>query len=318
MSSESLQKWHISEPWINAHCALGEGPFYEAKTKSLRFVDIKKNQLLTVSLEQGPESLKVLQLDTRIGVTADIAEADPQNHIVAGLKYGLALLDRKTGKYTYMYKLADEDNERLRVNDGAVDRKGRFWLGTMNDFQYGENPEGSLMRFDPSKGDDARTIVKKDLTIPNSIGWSPDGRIMYWTHTTAGTIFACDYSSPDGGISNERVFFQYDGPGSPDGFRVDVEGNLWSAVYGGAKVIKISPAGKLVGEISLPTNNITCPQFAGTELFITTASDEDGEGSSKEFGGGLFRVDVGVEGLPNYAMASYGIHDALGRLDKET
>jgi len=61
-------------------------------------------------------------------------------------------------------------------------------------------------------------------------------------------------------------------------------------------VLKISPEGKVVGKVELPTRNATCPEFVGTELFITTASDDEGEGESKEYGGGLFRVDVGARG----------------------
>jgi len=127
---------------------------------------------------------------------------------------------------------------------------------------------------------------------------------MYFTDTIGKTVFAFDYSSEDGSLSNERVFYQHRGPGGPDGFRVDVEGNIWHALYGESKVIKISPAGNVVGEILLPTKNITCPQFVGTELFITTAADEEALGGpqSKEYGGGLYRIDVGTTGLKPFAF----------------
>lgn len=141
------------------------------------------------------------------------------------------------------------------------------------------------------------SAVKKDLTIPNSIGWSPDGKTMYFTHSTTQQVIAWDYDAETGAHSNERVFYQHDGSGDPDGFRVDVDGNIWHAVYGEGRVLKISPEGKLVGQINLPTKNITCPEFVGTELFITTANDDEGEGESKAYGGGLFRVDVGTRGL---------------------
>ena len=161
------------------------------------------------------------------------------------------------------------------------------------------DPAGYLVRFD---GATAGEVVRRDLTIPNSVGWSPDGRTMYFTHTTANTILAWDYAPGDGGLSRERVLYRHDGPGGLDGFRVDVEGNIWHAVYGEARVIKISTAGRVLGEVRLPTRNITCPEFVGTELFITTAADEEGEGGaqSREFGGGLYRIDVGVGGVPAY------------------
>ena len=91
------------------------------------------------------------------------------------------------------------------------------------------------------------------------------------------------------------MFYQHDGPGEPDGFRVDVEGNLWQAVYGESRVLKISKEGKLVGEITYPAKAITCPAFVGTELWTTSAKDAE-----TEFGGALFKVDVGVRGLDSF------------------
>lgn len=120
---------------------------------------------------------------------------------------------------------------------------------------------------------------------------------MFFTHSTAREVLALDYDESTGSVSNKRLFYKHDGPGEPDGFRIDVEGNIWHAVYGESRVLKISPEGKLIGQILLPTKNITCVQFVGTELVITSAADEDGEGLSKEYGGCVFRVDVGIEGL---------------------
>lgn len=146
----ALQEWKVTEPWLDLHCALGEGPFYETATQTVRFVDIKKKQLHTASLAEGPSSLKTLQLDRSAGVTADIEGVDPSERIVVGFKDGVAVLDRCTGTYEVISRFsgaaaddASRDNDRLRANDGAVDPNGRFWVGTMTDFPYGEfQPEG--------------------------------------------------------------------------------------------------------------------------------------------------------------------------------
>lgn len=64
------------------------------------------------------------------------------------------------------------------------------------------------------------------------------------------------------------------------------------------QILRISKEGKIVGEIKYPAKCITCPVFVGTELWVTSADDGD-EGvadESKKFGGGVFRVDVGVRG----------------------
>ncbi|GAB1320510.1 rRNA-processing protein cgr1 [Madurella fahalii] len=292
------EKWQAGAPYLDMHCSLGEGPYYEPTTETLRFVDIKKKQLHTVSVTDGPSSLKTLQFEEAVTVTADVEGRDPSETVLIGAKQGLALLDRKSGKYEYLTKLPEVKPERIRPNDGAADPKGRFWLGTMTDFGLGPfQPEGSLYLFP-----NGRTVTRSraGLTIPNSVGWSPDGRTMYFTHSTARMVFAWDFAAEDGSLSNERVFYRHDGPGEPDGFRVDVDGNLWHAVYGEGRVLKISPEGRLVGEIILPTRNITCVEFVGEELFITTAGDDEGEGESKRLGGGVWRVNVGVRGTERF------------------
>lgn len=146
--------------------------------------------------------------------------------------------------------------------------------------------------------------MKSPVSIPNSVSWSPDNKTMYFTHSSSRVIHAFDYSVEDGGISNERVWFTYDGQGEPDGHRIDVDGNMWCAVYGDSVVLKISPQGNVIGKIHMPTKNISCVQFVGTELFITTAGMKEGEGTPEEvdFSGGLFRVDVGAKGLEPHAF----------------
>jgi sugar lactone lactonase YvrE len=161
---------------------------------------------------------------------------------------------------------------------------------------------GSLYLFTPSSPSPTPTPIRTNLTIPNSVGWSPDRRTMYFTHSSARTVFAIGYDPETGALGDERVFYAHDGPGEPDGFRVDADGNLWHAVYGEAAVLKISPEGRVVGRVNLPTRNATCVEFVGSELFVTTAGDEEGEGESKKFGGGLFRVDVGGKGLEHFEV----------------
>lgn len=148
--SSHQQQWRVTEPYIDLHCQLGEGPYYEKASNSLRFVDIKKKQLHSVSLDDGPASLTTVQLDVPVTVTADIERYDPRDRILIGAKYGIAELDRKTGKYEYVTRFAKDgeaDNQRLRSNDGAVDPHGRFWLGTMTDFGLGPfKPEGKRLQ----------------------------------------------------------------------------------------------------------------------------------------------------------------------------
>ena len=136
---EEIKKWIVTEPYLNIHCGLGEGPYYERDTNTLRFVDIKKKQLHEVDLAIGPQSLKTMQFDMPVGVTADIEGVDPSKKILVGGKSGVCVLDRETGKLELLKRFHDNEanDARLRSNDGAVDPQGRFWIGTMTDFGVG-------------------------------------------------------------------------------------------------------------------------------------------------------------------------------------
>lgn len=167
------------------------------------------------------------------------------------------------------------------------------------------NSTGGVYLFDSTNPSATKKVVS-DLTIPNSLSWSPNNQVMYYTHSSARTVYAYDYDSQDGSLTNHRVFYEHHGPGEPDGHRIDKDGNMWHAVYGESRVLKLSPEGELIGQVNLPTKNITCVEFVGTELFITTANDDGGEGLSKELGGALFRVDVGTTGLKPFQFKYTG------------
>lgn len=149
-----MQQWTVTEPWLDAQCALAEGPFYEKASDSLRFVDIKKKQICWVrQVSAGDRRTRIpkdaierIQLDVSAGVTADIEDMNPAEEILVGLKHGLAILDCKTHEYELLAPFNDEygpSTDRLRANDGAADPAGNFWLGTMTDFGLGPfKPEG--------------------------------------------------------------------------------------------------------------------------------------------------------------------------------
>ncbi|KAL5342832.1 hypothetical protein BJX70DRAFT_355861 [Aspergillus crustosus] len=305
MSSGS--KWTVSEPYISISGTLLEGPFYEQSKNEFRFVDIAEQKLYALDLAKGPESLRTLDTSESIGVTANLASGDERqkDHIVAAAKYGFALVNRNTGAISYIARPWEEPDKLhyMRFNDGAVDSKGRLWAGAMNDPKVRKPVnEGVLFRLDP---DLKLNRMVEQLTIPNGIGWNITNDTMYLTDSPTGKIFAFDFNESTGEISNRRVHFDIGEPKEPDGFAIDVEGCIWSAVYGGGKIIRISPEGKVIGEISLPTRNITCPTFVGTDLFITTASDDTNDDQfpeSIQYGGHLYRVDVGIRGLPKHEV----------------
>jgi sugar lactone lactonase YvrE len=191
----------------------------------------------------------------------------------------------------------------MRSNDGNVDTQGRFWVEAFDDPEIGEiKDEGTLFRLDH---DGTLRTMHEKMTIPNGITWNANDNTMFLTDSPPQDVYAFDYDKTTGAISNKRVFFHVDEPGAyPDGHAMDIEGNIWHACYGGSKVIRISPDGKVTGVIHLPTRNITCPCFVGTELFITSAKEAkpDEYPDSAKFAGNLFRIDVGIEGVKKYKV----------------
>jgi sugar lactone lactonase YvrE len=271
-----------------------------------------------VDLSKGPDSLRTVDTGMSIGVTADIEGSDEV--ILAGAKDGITKFNVKSARHEYVVRFWNEDDGpnkakeydfeqntesscshtcRMRSNDGAVDSEGRFWVGTMNDPLVKEpSDEGVLFRLDTDGT--LHRVIEKGPVIPNSISWNEKNDTMFLSDSPENNLLAFDFDAATGNISNKRVFFHNDEDSHIDGHVRDVEDYIWHACYGGSKVIRISPEGKVVGEISFPTRNITCPVFVGTELYVTSAEEEDPEKypESAKFAGNLFRVEVGIKGRP--------------------
>lgn len=140
-----IKKYKVTEPYLDLNCSLGEAPFWEKSRDSLRFVDIVGKKLHTVNLSEGPSSHKQIDLEYSIGTTADIEGNDEE--FIFGGKWGYGIMHRDTGKVRWIkYMWNDREREddgggkpgvgknkeyRMRSNDGAVDSKGRYWVGTM-------------------------------------------------------------------------------------------------------------------------------------------------------------------------------------------
>jgi sugar lactone lactonase YvrE len=120
-------------------------------------------------------------------------------------------------------------------------------------------------------------------------------------------IYAFDLAQ-DGALSNKRVFARIEQPKVyPDGPVVDVEGCIWSGLFGGWGLARYSPAGTLIERIEVPCANVTKAAFGGDDLrtlFITTAwvGLSDADRNTQPQAGGLFSVRVATAGLPQYAV----------------
>jgi sugar lactone lactonase YvrE len=175
-----------------------------------------------------------------------------------------------------------------RFNDGRCDRSGKFfWVGTLMEPDF--PPSGKLYRI--SSSGEAKE-VKNGIKVPNSICWSPDGKTMYFADSPRHKIWAFDYR--DGELAGERVFAAPH-PGFPDGSCVDADGCLWNAEFGGGRIVRYTPQGKVDRVLQVPAKNPTCCCFGGVALdtlYITTAD-----------GKGVWADRPGSTGLPEARFA---------------
>jgi sugar lactone lactonase YvrE len=190
-----------------------------------------------------------------------------------------------------------------RLNDGATDPNGVFWIGSMrnNVDPDGQNVEvsgnsGSLYRVMPDR---SVSVWDTGFGITNTLAWSPDHETFYCGCSPSNIIYAYDYNPADSSISNRRTFIAGVERGLPDGSAMDEEGCLWNCRFFGGCILRFTPTGKLDSVVEMPVSNITNCAFGGPSLntlFVTTASLFAPE--SEHHAGGLFEIPVSVKGLP--------------------
>ena len=271
---------------------LAECPVWCVREQKLWFVDINAPALHRY--DPTTRGLDTWAMPESIGCIALT-----ENSMVGALRSGIYRLDLKAG---HREKLADapyDNPQEQRFNDGRCDRQGRLYAGTM--FEPRGHAGGALYRFD------AKRMVKQEIvgpvTISNALAWSPDGRTMYHADTPTQQVYAYDYDTTSGAISNRRVFIDLNDTGEkPDGATVDSAGNYWVALYGAAKVAQFSPEGRRMREVSLPVKAPTMPCFGGPDLktlYITTARQKHTPEELEKMpqAGGIFSVRVDIPGL---------------------
>jgi len=285
----------VSDPVCVLACrdALGEVPLWNARTQELWWIDVRAPSIQCWNPASG-EHRKFDLPTSSVGSWA----FRRQGGMLVSLRDGLYGFDPTTGKADRLLALEAEIPGH-RLNDGRADNRGRFWIGTMHDTIRG--PSGSLYRVDP---DLAVSKVFDQVDIPNSTLFSPDDKLMYFADTPAKKIWVFDFDLDAGRISNRRVFVDCAAdPGAPDGSAIDQDGCLWNANYGGGRVVRYTPAGKVDRIIALPVTQPTCCSFGGPQLdtlYITTASQKltPEQLAPQPLAGGLFAVQTGTRGVP--------------------
>lgn len=272
---------------------LAEGPIWHKG--AFWFVDIKGQKIH----HHDPETGEQLSFDAPEPISF-LAPMSPSVDFVAGMKSGLFHFNPMMG-FRKMAGIDEAAELNNRTNDATVDAKGRLWFGTMHDGE--QNKSGSLYRLD-GKG---LTRADTGMCITNGPCVSPDGKTFYHTSTLDKVIFAYDLSE-EGELSNKRALIGFEGDGIyPDGSVVDSEGFLWTALWGGASVLRISPEGEIVARLPVPAKNVTKATFGGPDLktlYITTARKGMSEEELAEYplAGGVFAAHIDVAGQPQHEV----------------
>ncbi|MBP0620970.1 SMP-30/gluconolactonase/LRE family protein [Cupriavidus consociatus] len=148
-------------------------------------------------------------------------------------------------------------------NDVVVKSDGSIWFTDppfgIAGYYQGEKAQPELperiYRIDP---DTSRLDVVADgVSGPNGLAFSPDEEVLYVieSRTRPRRIRAFQVSNGGKALGESRVLVDA-GPGTPDGFRVDVDGNLWCGWGMGTPELDgvrvFAPDGEPIGHISLP------------------------------------------------------------------
>lgn len=290
---------------MRAECALhcnnrhGEGIFWSAAHGLLYWTDIFGECVWTYNpatdrSASHPVPGKVCCFATR--------EGRLWNEVVAAFADGFAFLDLVSGQRTEI-SAVEAELANTRLNDGRVDRQGRFVVGGMD--EGGKGPLSAVYRLDP---DLSVSRLFGEVGCANGTCFSPDGMTMWFADSFRGSIERFNYDVRTGVPSDRQTIGATAAPGVPDGSCVDRDGFIWNAVWEGYRVERWNPEGRVSAVVEVPVRKPTCCAFGGPgldTLFITSSrlGETDDDLAREPLAGCLFTVKPGVTGIAENAFA---------------
>ena len=252
-----------------------EGPVWFADMRCLIWSDIPNNRLMRWS--ETSNAVDVFRADSNF---ANGNTRDRQGRLVS-CEHRTRRVTRTEPDGSVTVLAERYQGKRLNSpNDVVVKSDGTVWF---TDPTYGISAayEGGkavselggnhVFRFDPRNGN--LTIVADDFRQPNGLAFSPDESLLYIADS--GFIGNPDWPrhirafqvGEGGRLSGGQVLTEVS-PHAPDGFRVDVDGNIWSSAGDGVHCY--TPQGELIGKVRVPerVGNLTFGGPARNRLFI--------------------------------------------------
>jgi len=284
VSEEELQPECIA----NYECEIGENPLWHPIEKRVYWCDIPAGRLF--------------RFDPATGTHEQCHQGRPIGGFTMQSDGSLLLfMDKGTVATWHDGKLTKilhgiEAERNARFNDVIADPAGRVFCGTMSDGKS----KGKLYRMDLNG---TIHVVLEGIGCPNGMAFTPDLKGFYFTDSFAYKIYLFDYNAENGQLSNQRVFASFEeGKGFPDGATLDADGYLWSALWDGFSIVRLSADGVIDKRIPFPARKVSSLTFGGDDycdIYVTTAGgntkDEDGQ-----LAGATFRLKAPGRGRPEF------------------
>ena len=234
-----------------------EGPVWFGDGRTLLWSDIPNDRIMRWDEETGVTSIFRKPSNFANGHTRD-----RQGRLVS-CEHGGRRVTRTEYDGTITVLIDRFDGKPLNSpNDVAVKSDDTIWfsdppfgiLGNYEGHKADQELPGNLYRFDPRSGE--TTVVGGEINGPNGLAFSPDEKILYVVECRSSPRHILAYDVVDGRhLANRRILIDA-GPGTPDGFRVDEDGNLWCGWGMGDPaldgVMIFNPVGEPIGRIALP------------------------------------------------------------------
>lgn len=269
-----------------ARAVLGEGLVFDQARRRLWFVDIKQPRLMSYELPTGATQT----IDLPLSVSSLALPSSKWSAPAIGApvflcvcRDGYAWLGVNDGSVD-LRLIADPEHEIAgnRFNDGKLGPDDRFYAGTMDDAEA--RASGSLYALAP---DGAVTLLDTEYNVTNGPAFSPDGRTLYHNDSALRRTYAFDLAD-DGHIGGKRTFHAHDVAGGyPDGMTVDADGNLYIAMWDGARIQRLDRTGKPTGHIPVPVARPTNCVFVDA-ITLAFTSARIGLSQPGDLDGGLF------------------------------
>ncbi len=269
-------------------CVVGENPLWHPLEKRVYWTDIATGRLFRYDPATGEHE----QFYTGDPVGGFTFQED--GSLLLFMDKG-AIRHWKDGVLTTLRESL-EGEEDSRFNDVFADPQGRVYCGTM---PVGERL-GNLYRLDT---DGSLHRVVEGISCSNGMGLTLDRKHLYYTDSMVYKIYRFDYDEATGNLSNQTLFASNpQEEGLPDGMTVDAEGYVWSARWDGNRLVRLNAEGQEVLKIEFPVKKVSSVIFGGEDyqdMYVTTAGGNE-KATDGEHAGSLYRLRLGVQGLPEH------------------